>query len=95
MSGSSAKTTLPRATIKALTKEFLPANVKVNGAVVNILVDCCTEFVRMVGMEAQVAADGANRKSVSGSNVLKALDVRWRAAVYGVRTAAAAAAAGA
>jgi down-regulator of transcription 1 len=63
---------LPKATIAKLVKEYVP-DMRVAADVVDLLLECCTEFVQAVSSEANDACGRGGRSTVTPEHVLGAL----------------------
>jgi len=63
---------LPKATIAKLVKEYVP-DMRVASDVVDLLLECCTEFVQALSSEANDGCGRGGRSTVTPEHVLAAL----------------------
>ncbi|XP_014671621.1 PREDICTED: protein Dr1-like [Priapulus caudatus] len=65
--------TIPRASMNKMIKEVLP-DVRVAHDARELVLACCTEFIRMVSSEANDICNNLQKKTISPEHVLAALD---------------------
>ncbi|CAO1620918.1 unnamed protein product [Sympodiomycopsis kandeliae] len=65
--------TLPRATVQKLISEILPKEMTAAKEVKDIIVDACTEFIRLVSSEANDICEKAGKKTIGSDHCVQAL----------------------
>ncbi|GAX73035.1 hypothetical protein CEUSTIGMA_g487.t1 [Chlamydomonas eustigma] len=64
---------LPKATLQKLVKDFMPEDMRVAGDTVEMLVNCCTEFVQLLSSEANEVATREKKNTIQPEHVMTAL----------------------
>ena len=64
---------LPRSTLAQKIREAFPSELRVAGATMDLLVDCCTEFVQLVTSEANEISSKDNKATMNPEHILQAL----------------------
>jgi len=67
-------TTLPKATVQKLLRDILPQDVKCSPETVDLILDCCVEFVHLIASEANEIANNESKKCINPQHILQALD---------------------
>eukprot|EP00878_Enallax_costatus_P004900 GHUV01005155.1.p1 GENE.GHUV01005155.1~~GHUV01005155.1.p1 ORF type:complete len:175 (+),score=62.13 GHUV01005155.1:429-953(+) len=65
---------LPKATITKMVKEMLPADMRCATECMDMLMDCCTEFIQLLSSEANDLAGKDNKSTITPVHVERALD---------------------
>lgn len=65
---------LPKATVEKYAKDCLPENVRLSGPCVELLMECCSEFVQLIASEANTISEEEKKKTLNPEHVVKALD---------------------
>ena len=64
---------LPRSTMAQRIREAFPSELRVSGATMELLIDCCTEFVQLVTSEANEICSKENRATMNPEQIIQAL----------------------
>jgi len=64
---------LPKATLQKLVKDFMLEDMRVAGDTVEMLVNCCTEFVQLISSEANEVATREKKNTIQPEHVMTAL----------------------
>lgn len=65
--------TIPRAAMNKLIKELVP-DIRVANESRELILQCCSEFIRLITNEANVICEEQQKKTMSAEHVLDALD---------------------
>lgn len=65
---------LPKATISKMIKDSLPSDIRVAGDAVDMIIECCTEFVHLISSEANEIATQESKTIIHPEHVVKALE---------------------
>lgn len=65
--------TIPRAAMNKLIKELLP-DIRVANDTRELILQCCSEFIRLITTQANVICEEQQKKTMSAEHVLVALD---------------------
>lgn len=65
---------LPKATIGKMVKECLPPDARVPNETLELIIECCTEFVQLLSSEANEVSGKQNKATILPEHVIKALD---------------------
>jgi len=66
-------TTLPKATVQKLLRDILPQDVKCSPETVDLILDCCVEFVHLIASEANEIANNESKKNALIHNIFSKL----------------------
>ncbi|GMH34296.1 hypothetical protein BSKO_02130 [Bryopsis sp. KO-2023] len=64
---------LPKATLSKMIREFMPADLRLAGDTMDMLIECCTEFVSLVSSESNDVSNCEKRNTIHPEHVLRAL----------------------
>lgn len=64
---------LPRSTIAQKIREAFPSEMRVAGATMDLLIDCCTEFVQLVTSEANDICSKESKATMNPEQIIQAL----------------------
>ena len=64
---------LPRSTMAQKIREAFPSELRVSGATVDLLIDCCTEFVQLVTSEANDICTKESKATMNPEQIIQAL----------------------
>uniref|UniRef100_A0A383W0H4 Transcription factor CBF/NF-Y/archaeal histone domain-containing protein n=1 Tax=Tetradesmus obliquus TaxID=3088 RepID=A0A383W0H4_TETOB len=64
---------LPKATLTKMVKELLPHDMRCAAECMDMLMDCCTEFIQLLSSEANELAMGDNKSTITPEHVVRAL----------------------
>lgn len=64
---------LPRATLSKMIKDYVPQDVRVANDTIDLLIECCTEFIQLVSSEANEVATKEQKHTIQPEHVVKAL----------------------
>eukprot|EP00696_Hemimastix_kukwesjijk_P009898 gnl/Hemi2/22479_TR7490_c0_g1_i1.p1 gnl/Hemi2/22479_TR7490_c0_g1~~gnl/Hemi2/22479_TR7490_c0_g1_i1.p1 ORF type:complete len:172 (-),score=78.83 gnl/Hemi2/22479_TR7490_c0_g1_i1:272-739(-) len=64
---------LPRATVNKFIKELLPDNVKCANETLDLIIECCVEFVHLIASESNEVCTKGTKKTISPEHVITAL----------------------
>ncbi|EIE24721.1 DR1-like protein [Coccomyxa subellipsoidea C-169] len=65
---------LPRATVEKIVKEILPKDIRLATNTLDLLLDCCGEFIQLVYSEANTVSEEEKRSTINPEHVVRALD---------------------
>ncbi|KAI9032257.1 TATA binding protein-associated phosphoprotein [Hyaloraphidium curvatum] len=65
---------LPKATVTKLIQEMLPPNITCTKETRDMLIECCTEFVHLLTMQANSVCDKEQKKTITGDHIMTALE---------------------
>lgn len=71
--GEEEELTIPRAAMNKLIKELVP-DIRVANDSRDIILQCCSEFIRVVTSEANSICEEQQKKTMSAEHVMEALD---------------------
>lgn len=71
--GEEEELTIPRAAMNKLIKELLP-DIRVANDSREVILQCCSEFIRVVTSEANSICEEQQKKTMSAEHVMEALD---------------------
>lgn len=66
---------LPKASLTKLIKESMPPDIRVAGDTMDLLMNCCVEFVQLVSSQANEVSTEEKKNTITPEHVLKALEV--------------------
>ena len=69
------ETSLPKATMLKLIKDFMPENMRIAGDTVDLVVDCATEFVLLLSEKSNEVATEEKKNTINPDHVVRALKV--------------------
>lgn len=64
---------LPRSTMAQKIREAFPTELRVAGATMDLIIECCTEFIQLVTSEANDICDADNKATMNPEHIIKAL----------------------
>ncbi|KAF8065448.1 DNMT2 [Scenedesmus sp. PABB004] len=64
---------LPRATLTKMVKEVLPPDMRCAADCMDMLMDCCTEFIQLLSSEANDLATSESKSTITPEHVVRAL----------------------
>ena len=64
---------LPRSTMAQKIREAFPSDLRVAGATMDIMIECCTEFIQLVTSEANEICTADNKATMNPEHIIKAL----------------------
>mmetsp|Transcript_14711 Transcript_14711/g.36667 ORF Transcript_14711/g.36667 Transcript_14711/m.36667 type:complete len:214 (-) Transcript_14711:258-899(-) len=65
---------LPRATLTKLIKDHMPGDMRVASDTMEMLINCCTEFIQLVSSEANEVSSRTHKATIAPEHVVKALE---------------------
>lgn len=65
--------TLPRATLIKMIKENMPSDMRVSSDLIDLMIECCTEFVHMIYSQANEVCVAEKKSTIAPDHVLEAL----------------------
>ncbi|BDA42586.1 Protein Dr1 [Coccomyxa sp. Obi] len=65
---------LPRATVEKIVKEVLPKDMRLGTNTLDMLLECCTEFIQLVYTEANTMSEEEKKSTINPEHVVRALD---------------------
>lgn len=68
-----SEVSLPRSTMAQKIREAFPSELRVAGATMDLLIDCCTEFVQLVTSEANEVCAKDNKATMNPEHIIQAL----------------------
>ena len=68
---------LPKSALKKCISNALPEGLKCGEDAHDMISNCCSEFVRMIASEANEICTNANKKTITTSHMLQALQVTF------------------
>lgn len=64
---------LPRSTLAQKIREAFPAELRVAGTTMDLMIECCTEFIQLVTSEANEICAADNKATLNPEHIIKAL----------------------
>ncbi len=64
---------LPRSTMAQKIREAFPSEMRVAGTTMDLLIECCTEFIQLVTSEANEICAADNKATMNPEHIIKAL----------------------
>eukprot|EP00879_Flechtneria_rotunda_P004684 GHRR01004947.1.p1 GENE.GHRR01004947.1~~GHRR01004947.1.p1 ORF type:complete len:182 (+),score=75.88 GHRR01004947.1:439-984(+) len=64
---------LPKATLSKMVKELLPTDIRCAADCMDILMDCCTEFIQLLSSESNELAMSEQKSTITPDHVVRAL----------------------
>ena len=68
-----SEVSLPRSTMAQKIREAFPSELRVAGATMDLLIECCTEFVQLVTSEANEICSKDNKATMNPEHIIQAL----------------------
>ncbi|KAK9909525.1 hypothetical protein WJX75_003668 [Coccomyxa subellipsoidea] len=65
---------LPRATVEKIVKDVLPKDIRLASNALDLLLECCGEFVQLVYSEANTVSEEEKKSTINPEHVVRALD---------------------
>mmetsp|Transcript_15739 Transcript_15739/g.47405 ORF Transcript_15739/g.47405 Transcript_15739/m.47405 type:complete len:134 (+) Transcript_15739:56-457(+) len=65
---------LPKATVLKLVRESLPPDIRISADAQDVLVECATEFVKLLGTQANEVSGRQQKKTLGPEHVVAALE---------------------
>jgi len=69
-----SEVSLPKSTLQKTIKDLLPADMRVAGDAVDLLVQCCNEFVHLVSTQANEVSETEKRSTINPEHIVRALE---------------------
>ncbi|GAB4820817.1 hypothetical protein N2152v2_007863 [Parachlorella kessleri] len=69
-----SEVSLPKSTLQKTIKDLLPADMRVAGDAVDLLVQCCNEFVHLVSTQANEVSEHEKRSTINPEHIVRALE---------------------
>lgn len=66
--------TLPKSTLQKYIKDALPEGTKIAGEALDLVVQCCNEFVLLLTTQANMISEQGKKNSINPEHVIKALE---------------------
>lgn len=82
--GADDELNLPRATVQKIISDLLPADMSAAKEVKDLILESCTEFIRLVSSEANDICEKSGKKTIGSDHCLQALKVSDEAGSSGI-----------